>query len=112
MYLRLQHAGVFFESLTTPERITVIQTMGGLTAQQARLLEDTSVFFRALDHAIRVATGHSSSKIPTSVSQQQNLGNLLGRWSKIKTAAQPLASLVQEVRQRTRAVFLEIFGVR
>ena len=88
----------------------MIRSNGRLNARQAALLHETVVFFRALDHAIRVSTGHSSSKIPTSLSKQEILGELVGRWSVIKPAAQPLPSLVQQVRQTTRELFLEIFG--
>ena len=35
MYLRLLDAGIFFESLSTPERIEVIRSTGRLTAKQA-----------------------------------------------------------------------------
>jgi glutamate-ammonia-ligase adenylyltransferase len=109
MYLRLRDAGIFFESLSTPERIEVIHATGRLTAKQARKLHDIAVCFRALDHAIRIATGHSSSAIPASLSKQEILAELIGRWSSIKPAAQPLTSFVQQVRQETRTLFLEIF---
>ena len=111
MYLRLLDAGIFFESLTTPERIEVIRSTGRLTAKQSRTLHETAVFFRALDHAIRVSTGHASSKIPSSLSMQEILAELIGRWSKIKPAAQPLPSFVQQVRQATRTLFLQVFQI-
>jgi glutamate-ammonia-ligase adenylyltransferase len=111
MYLRLRDAGIFFESLSTPERIEVIHATGRLTAKQARTLHDIAVCFRALDHAIRIATGHSSSTIPASLSKQEILAELIGRWSSIKPAAQPLPSFVQQVRQTTRTLFLQIFEI-
>jgi glutamate-ammonia-ligase adenylyltransferase len=111
MYLRLRDAGIFFESLTTPERIEVIRTTGRLTAKQAGTLHETAVFFRALDHAIRVSTGHSSSKIPASLFKQEILAELIGRWSRIKPVAQPLPSFVQQVRQSTRSLFLQVFEI-
>jgi [glutamine synthetase] adenylyltransferase / [glutamine synthetase]-adenylyl-L-tyrosine phosphorylase len=111
MYLRLRDAGIFFESLTTPERIEVIRSTHRLTGKQARTLQETAVFFRALDHAIRVSTGHSSSKIPSSLSMQEILAELIGRWSKLKPAAQPLPSFVQQVRQATRTLFLQVFEI-
>jgi glutamate-ammonia-ligase adenylyltransferase len=111
MYLRLRDAGIFFESLTTPERIEVIRSTGRLTAKQAATLHETAVFFRALDHAIRVSTGHSSSMIPASLFKQEILAELIGRWSRIKPVAQPLPSFVQQVRQSTRSLFLQIFEI-
>jgi glutamate-ammonia-ligase adenylyltransferase len=112
MYLRLRDAGLFYESLNTPERIEVIRQSGRLSTAQAALLQETAVFYRALDHAIRVSTGQSSSKIPTALTRQEILGDLLGRWSPIKTASQPLPSLVMQVRQTTRNLFLQIFEQR
>ena len=111
MYLRLRDAGIFFESLSTPERIEIIHTTGRLTARQASKLHDTAVFFRALDHAIRISTGHSSSKIPASLAKQEILAELICRWSSIAPAAQPLPSFVQQVRQSTRSLFLQIFEI-
>jgi glutamate-ammonia-ligase adenylyltransferase len=111
MYLRLRDAGIFFESLSTPERIDVIRSTGRLTARQAGVLHETAIFFRALDHAIRISTGNSSSKIPAALSKQEILAELIGRWSKLKPASQPLPSFVQQVRQTTRTLFLEIFEI-
>jgi glutamate-ammonia-ligase adenylyltransferase len=111
MYLRLRDAGIFFESLTTPERIEVIRSTLRLTPKQAAQLHEIAVFFRALDHAIRVSTGHSASTIPTSLSKQEILAELIGRWSTLRPAAQPLPSFVQQVRQTTRNLFLKIFQI-
>ena len=109
MYLRLRDAGVFFKQLTTPERIAVTHKSGGLTGKQAELLHRNAVFFRSLDHAIRVSTGHSSSKIPSAQAQQQILSELVGRWSLFKPRADQLATLADRVRLRTREIFDELF---
>jgi glutamate-ammonia-ligase adenylyltransferase len=109
LYLRLRDASVFFESLNTPERIAVVQSMGGLTPDQAARLSETAIFFRALDHAIRAATGHSAGMIPTARSQQDPIAELVRRWSTLLPPGTPLPSAFQRVRRATRELFLEVF---
>ena len=72
MYLRLKGAGVFFESLNTPERIAVIHSMRRIKADDAEELRANAVFFRALDHACRVTTGHSTGKNPDRASPSRH----------------------------------------
>ena len=110
MALRLKDAGLFFSSLNTPERIAIIRTMGDLTAAQVDSLSRAAVIFRSLDHAIRLATGPSSHKLPASASQLEIVAELLGRWSPLKPAPAQLAAMVDELRQSTRRLFQEIFG--
>ena len=109
MYLRLRNASMFFECLGTPERIAIIHSLGGLSGEQADRLHRNAVFFRALDHAIRVSTGHSSSTIPSARSQQHILSDLVGRWSLLKPRSHELATLTARVRLTTREVFDEVF---
>ena len=110
MSLRLKDAGLFFSSLNTPERIGIIRKMGGLTATQVDRLWRAAVIFRSLDHAIRLAAGPSSHKLPTSASQLEIVAELVGRWSPLKPAPALLATMVDELRQSTRRLFQEIFG--
>ena len=109
MSLRLKDAGLFFSSLNTPERIGIIRKMGGLTATQVDRLWRAAVIFRSLDHAIRLAAGPSSHKLPTSASQLEIVAELVGRWSPLKPAPALLATMVDELRQDTRQLFQEIF---
>ena len=109
MYLRLRHAGKFFKYLATPERIAIIHTRGDLSGEQADLLHRNAVFFRALDHAMRVSTGHSSSKIPSAPSQQGILSELVGRWSRLKPRSDELTTLADRIRRTTREAFDQVF---
>ena len=109
MYLRLRNAGKFFKHLATPERIAIIHSLGDLSGEQADLLHRNAVFFRALDHAIRVSTGHSSSKIPSARSQQNILSELVGRWSRLKPRFHELTTVANQVRRTTREAFDEVF---
>ncbi|MCU1335319.1 MAG: (Glutamate--ammonia-ligase) adenylyltransferase [Bryobacterales bacterium] len=104
MYLRLKSAGVFFTVLNTPARIEVLENMGHLSRQDAQFLNDAATFYRALDHGLRVITGHAESRLPGSDAQLEALNALLPRWTPI-----PLSDL-SRIRSETRAVFDRFFG--
>jgi glutamate-ammonia-ligase adenylyltransferase len=104
MYLRLKNAGVYYKVLNTPERIEVLESMGHLDKQGAKFLKEAATFYRALDHGIRVLTGHAEAKLPTAETQVEALAALLRRWSPI-----PLSAL-DDIRSRTRMAFEKLFG--
>jgi glutamate-ammonia-ligase adenylyltransferase len=104
MYLRLKNAGVYFKVLNTPERIDVLESMGHLDKDGAKFLREAATFYRALDHGIRVLTGHAEAKLPTAETQLEALGALVRRWSPI-----PLSEL-DDIRARTRQAFERLFG--
>jgi len=103
MYLRLKSAGVFFKVLNTPARIEVLENMGHLNRSEAQFLNDAATFFRALDHGLRVLSGHAESRLPSSEAQMETLSALLRRWTPI-----PLGDLA-EIRAQTRDMFDRIF---
>jgi [glutamine synthetase] adenylyltransferase / [glutamine synthetase]-adenylyl-L-tyrosine phosphorylase len=103
MYLRLKSAGVFFTVLNTPARIEVLENMGHLSHQDAQFLNDAATFYRALDHGLRVISGHAESRLPGSDAQLEALNALLPRWTPI-----PLSDL-SRIRSETRAVFDRFF---
>ena len=109
LYLRLREASLFFQSLNTPERISVIRSMEGLTPDQADLMQRNAVFYRSLDHAIRVATGHSAKGLPTTRSLQAIVSELVGRWVEAPPGAPPLPEQLEQVRRTTRGLFLDVF---
>ena len=104
MYLRLKSAGVFFTVLNTPARIEVLENMGHLSRSDARFLNDAATFYRALDHGLRIITGHAESKLPGSEAQLDALNAVLPRWTPI-----PLSDL-NRIRSETRALFDRFFG--
>ncbi|MBI1356266.1 MAG: glutamine-synthetase adenylyltransferase [Acidobacteria bacterium] len=110
LYLRLRNAGVFFEYLSTPQRIEIVRAYGSLSDEQAAQLRRAAVFFRAVDHAIRASTGHSSATLPASLALQETICELLGRWSAVQPSSQPLAAVVEGVRSGSRALFRQILG--
>ncbi len=104
MYLRLKSAGVFFTVLNTPARIEVLENMGHLSRQDAQFLNDAATFYRALDHGLRVITGHAESKLPGSDAQLEALNALLPRWTPIRLGD------LNRIRSETRGLFDRFFG--
>ncbi len=104
MYLRLKSAGVFFRVLNTPARIEVLESMGDIDRAQAQFLLDAGTFYRALDHALRVLSGHAEGKLPKGEGQREALKALLRRWSDI-----PLSE-IGEIRNKVSAAFDRVFG--
>ena len=104
MYLRLKSAGVFFTVLNTPARIEVLEQMGHLSRHDAQFLNDAATFYRALDHGLRVISGHAESRLPESEPQLEAVDALVSRWSPI-----PLSDL-NRLRSETRAAFDRFFG--
>jgi glutamate-ammonia-ligase adenylyltransferase len=104
MYLRLKSAGIFFKVLNTPARIEVLESMGHLDRAEAQFLQDAATFYRALDHGLRVLSGHAEGKLPTSESQLETLAALLKRWTPIALGD------LSDICSRTRGVFDRLFG--
>ncbi|HEY7335780.1 MAG TPA: glutamine-synthetase adenylyltransferase [Bryobacteraceae bacterium] len=99
MYLRLKSAGVFFRVLNTPARIEVLENMGELDASTSKFLLEAATFYRALDHGLRIISGHVEGKLPRAEVQREMLAALLQRWTPV-----PLSEL-NEIRGRTREAF-------
>jgi glutamate-ammonia-ligase adenylyltransferase len=104
MYLRLKSAGIFFKVLNTPDRIQVLESLGHIDSAGAKFLLEAATFFRALDHGLRVLSGHAEGKLPKAEAQKETLTALLRRWTPI-----PLSEL-NDIRARTRAMFDKQFG--
>jgi glutamate-ammonia-ligase adenylyltransferase len=104
MYLRLKSAGIFFKVLNTPARIEVLESMGHLERSEAQFLNDAATFYRALDHSLRLLSGHAENKLPSSEAQLETLSELLRRWTPI-----PLSDL-GAIRAKVRRVFDQLFG--
>jgi glutamate-ammonia-ligase adenylyltransferase len=104
MYLRLKSAGIFYRVLNTPARIEVIENMGLLDRASTHFLDEAATFYRALDHGLRLISGHAEGKLPSSEAQMETLGELLKRWTPV-----PLARLC-EIQTRTREMFDRVFA--
>jgi glutamate-ammonia-ligase adenylyltransferase len=110
MYLRLKSAGIFYKVLNTPERIDIIEKMGHLERTDAEFLQDAATFYRAIDHGLRVYSGHAEGKLPNSEIHLQVLTNLVYRWTPESLHDQPLPVKLAEIQRRTREYFKRLFG--
>jgi glutamate-ammonia-ligase adenylyltransferase len=110
MYLRLKSAGVFFKVLNTPERIDIIERMGHLEREDAAFLSEAAVFYRALDHGLRVMSGHAEGTLPNSESKLAALTELVARWTPVQIREQPLKVELAHIQGRTRNLFDRLFS--
>ncbi len=110
MYLRLKSAGIFFKVLNTPERIDVIEKMGHLEKADAAFLQEAATFYRAIDHGLRVYSGHAEGKLPHSEVHLRTLSNLVDRWTPQSLHDRPLPEKLAEIQLRTREFFKRLFG--
>ena len=110
MYLRLKAAGFFFPVLNTPERIDVVEKMGHLDREDAAFLLDAATFYRALDHGLRVFSGHAEGNLPKSRIQLEALQRLVSRWTPEHLHDQPLDVELAQIQARTRELFERLFG--
>jgi glutamate-ammonia-ligase adenylyltransferase len=111
MYLRLKGAGIFFKVLNTPARIDVIEKMGHLERSDADFLRDAATFYRALDHGLRLLTGHAEGDLPAAPSQLEILTALVRRWTPDHLHDQPLDLELAQIQARTREFFDRLFRV-
>lgn len=110
MYLRLRSAGIFFKVLNTPERIDIIEKMGHLQRSDAEFLMNAATFYRAIDHGLRVYSGHAEGKLPNSDTHLEVLTNLVYRWTPENSQDKPLPIKLAEIQQGTRNFFTRLFG--
>ena len=110
MYLRLKAAGIFFKVLNTPERIDILEKMGHLERADAAFLQDGAIFYRALDHGLRLYSGHAEGSLPNSETQLAVLTELVHRWTPDHLNHQSLQSQLLHVRNRTREIFDRLFS--
>jgi glutamate-ammonia-ligase adenylyltransferase len=110
MYLRLKSAGMFFKVLNTPERIDVVEKMGHLDRDDAAFLRDAAVFYRAIDHGLRVSTGHAEGRLPTNRAHLAILTELVHRWTPENLHHGALTAVSRRIRQQTRGFFERLFG--
>lgn len=110
MYLRLRGAGMFYKVLNTPERIEILERMGHLEHNDARFLLDAATFYRAVDHGLRLISGHTEGSLPHSESQLTMLTSLVSRWVPPHLCDQPLPLELLQIRERTREFFDRLFA--
>src|ERR1700722_12473699 len=110
LFLRLKAGGLFYKVLNTPERINIIETTGHLERADAEFLLDAATFYRAVDHALRVYSGHAEASLPNSASYLQMLTDLLRRWTPEQRNSQPLKAELAKIHNTTREIFDRLFA--
>jgi [glutamine synthetase] adenylyltransferase / [glutamine synthetase]-adenylyl-L-tyrosine phosphorylase len=110
MFLRLKSAGIFYPVLNTPARIDVIEKMGHLDRADAHFLRDAATFYRAVDHGLRLSTGHAEGTLPGAPQQLEMLTDLVKRWTPDHLHDQPLPEELEQIRTRTREYFNRLFS--
>jgi [glutamine synthetase] adenylyltransferase / [glutamine synthetase]-adenylyl-L-tyrosine phosphorylase len=110
LFLRLKAGGLFYKVLNTPERINIIEATGHLERADAEFLLDAATFYRAVDHALRVYSGHAEASLPNSEAHLQILTELVHRWTPEQRNGQPLKAELAKIQNRTREIFDRLFA--
>ena len=110
LFLRLKAGGLFYKVLNTPERINIIEATGHLERADAEFLLDAATFYRAVDHALRVYSGHAEASLPNSEAHLQVLTELVHRWTPEHLNHQPLKAELAKIQNRTREIFDRLFA--
>ena len=110
LYLRLKSAGIFFKVLNMPERIDIIEKMGHLERADAEFLRDAVTFYRAVDHGLRLYSGHAEGSLPNSEAQIETLTAIVRRWTPSHLNHRPLREQLDQIRNRTREIFDQLFS--
>jgi glutamate-ammonia-ligase adenylyltransferase len=110
LYLRLKSAGIFFKVLNMPERIDIIEKIGHLERGDAEFLRDAVTFYRAVDHGLRLYSGHAEGNLPNSEAQIETLTAIVRRWTPDHLNHRPLREQLEQIRNRTREIFDELFS--
>lgn len=110
MYLRLRGAGIFYTVLNTPARIDIVEKMGHMDRADAQFLQDAATFYRAVDHALRLSSGHAEGNLPSAPMQLQILTELVSRWTPDHLHDQPLPVELDQIQRRTREYFDRLFA--
>jgi glutamate-ammonia-ligase adenylyltransferase len=110
LFLRLKAGGLFYKVLNTPERINIIEATGHLERADAEFLLDAATFYRAVDHALRVHSGHAEASLPNSETHLQVLTELVHRWTPEHRNGQPIKAELAKIQNRTREIFDRLFA--
>ena len=109
MFLRLKGGGIFFRVLNTRERLSVIEEMGHLDRSDGSFLSDAATFYRAIDHGLRLYSGHAEGRLPNSQAKLDALTELVARWTPSRLNESPLEVELESIKQQTRRLFRRFF---
>jgi glutamate-ammonia-ligase adenylyltransferase len=80
-----------------------------LGAEERQTLREAVRLFRAVDHAIRLATGKNAPQLPSGA-KLDIVAELTGRWLSEPLSGAVLATRLSDARRSVRSVFERVFG--
>ena len=84
-------------------QIERLEAAGALDSSGATTLRSAAIFYRSLDHAIRLVLGHPMNQLPEPA-QLSRVNSILNQWSV------PLQDSLQEALSATRKIIREIYN--
>ena len=90
------------------QQIAVLREEGAITDGDAHRLAQAARWLRAVDHALRLATGRSSPQLPTGP-RLEVVAELAGHWLGEPLSGSTLMTRLAEERHAARAVFQQVF---
>src|SRR5487761_1241106 len=101
-YLRLSRRFVAETQANCLAQILFLESRGALDSRQAETLRAAAMFYRSLDHAIRLVLGHPSAELPEAA-QISRVSALLERWGVAIRGS--LKETIEETRRDVRAIY-------
>ena len=83
--------------------------MGNLDRQTAVFLDHAATFYRAIDHGLRLYSGHAEGNLPNSEAKLEALTELVARWVPEHLRQLPLTQQLESIQLRTRNLFIRYF---
>lgn len=84
--------------------------MGHLDRVDAEFLLEVSTFYRALDHAVRLVTGHAEGRLPSARTELEMVSDLLYRWTGTTRQPVEIDSALAHLQEQTRSLFERVFS--
>ena len=101
-YLKLSRGLVTGQPANVVAQISFLEAKGAPDSRQAETLRTAAIFYRSLDHAIRLVFGHPSAELPEPA-QIPRVSALLEKWN--VPIRGPLKEAVKEARESVRAIY-------
>ncbi len=80
-----------------------------LSGEERTKLRESARLFRAVDHAVRLATGKNTPQLPSGA-KLEAVAELAGRWLDESLSGAVLVTRLSEARRSVRSVFNRMFG--
>ena len=90
-------------------QIAFLESRGALNGEQANVLRDAAIFYRSLDHAIRLVLGRPSAELPEPA-QTPRVSALLEKWN--VPVPGTLVQMVASTRESVRGIYNAIIEGR